>query len=198
MAAAGLLAAQTAKTAGAEAAGILKSVINALEKPIYSNLKVDTATWQSNDKTGTVHTTVHTHGWTIPLGVPVLVVGSIALWEVGNFIAQGLAKVAGVVPDIALAMSPASWVIEGANIVATDISAATNPTLLTNLANYLLNNKGKTTAAADPPPAGVAVYTRPPTAMASLSNLVQNFVDPIAATAGSYGPKLVGALASKT
>jgi hypothetical protein len=97
-----------------EAAGVVRQILIALEKPIYCDQMTTTVTRpQLNKKgepTGAIVTTVHTKGWTIPLGLPVLIVGSIAAWEIGVAVAQGLSKVEGAVIGVVDQLNPANWV----------------------------------------------------------------------------------------
>ena len=79
-----------AKSAGAETAGAIRSIIAALDKPIYSDLKTTTVTHTT--RSGDVVVRTSSKGWTIPLGLPVLVVGAVGAWEVG----LALAKAFGV------------------------------------------------------------------------------------------------------
>jgi hypothetical protein len=201
--AAGVIAGAAAgKAVASEAAGVIKGVINALEKPIWSNVETTTVTHVAQN--GDVITRTRTKGFTIPLGVPVLVVGSIMAWEVGNFIGQGLAKVAGVVPNINDLMNPSNWggtIVSSAQGQLNNIANAAGSTGLGPLSGAWLAQQaisyfspGKAPSSL---PAGQWAYARPSSAMASLSNLVQNFVDPIAATAGSYGPSLIKALSQQ-
>lgn len=203
--AAGLAGIAATKAVGAEAAGIVRSVVNALEKPIYSNLETTTVTHLAENGDVTVRT--KTKGWTIPLGIPVLIVGSVAVWEAANFVAQGLSKAAGVVTDVSQgAMNLATWPLVVVNLAqGAPVWAWNEAQGAWNAAEGFVAKAGQifgvfpaSSPAVQSLPKGVAVYARPPTAMASVSNLIQNLLDPIAATAGAYGPKVVSLIAPPT
>lgn len=83
------------KAAAADAAGVVRAVLNALEKPIYSDVVSQTVTHVAKNGDVIVRTT--TKGWTIPLGVPVLIVGSIMVWEVGLALAKAWAGTTGAI-----------------------------------------------------------------------------------------------------
>lgn len=96
-----------ARGGASEVAGVVKTIIAALEKPIYSDVTTTTVTHVT--KKGDVVVTTKVKGWTIPLGLPVLVVGGIALWEIGMAAAQALQKVENTVTGAIDQLNPANW-----------------------------------------------------------------------------------------
>jgi len=182
-----------AKSIGGETGGIIRTVLNAMEKPIYSNVSTETVTHVADNGDVVVRTRVK--GWTIPLGLPVLVIGSVAAWEVGNFIAQGLSgKAGGTVQLVTDILVPGAWIVSAATAIPGLV--ASGQADVQAIASWLAGAKGKTVAEAGAPPPGANVYVKPPTAMASMSNLVQSIVDPIAATGNTLAGKLITSIGS--
>lgn len=172
---------------GASAVG--ESFISAMKNPIYSNIR--TEHWVEKGREIT-----RTRGGTVPLGLPVGILAALAVWEAANYIGQGLAKAAGIVTPIAEIMSPITWPIAAAEylgpVYLQDVQ---------NLETWLGTNRGSSIGAATPPPVAstgttATIYTKPPTAMASLANFTGSVLDPLAAALNFIGPQMVTGLSS--
>lgn len=175
------------KLLAGESAGVIRSIITALEKPIWSNVETIVVTHVAEN--GDIITRTRTKGLTIPLGVPVLIVGSVVLWEVGKDIAAGLSSIPGAVATAASLLNPTTWAIAPLLNQQTDVRLIdffSGGKFSQALAGQALSKDG----------AATLTYTRSPTAMASISNLVQNMIDPVATIVGQVGPVVaMGAIA---
>ena len=80
MAAAAPAALAAAKIGAQETAGVIRSLLNALEKPLYSDAKTTTTT--SVKKNGDVVVRTHTKGFTVSTGLFLGGLGLVALWEI--------------------------------------------------------------------------------------------------------------------
>ena len=93
-----------AKAASDSAYGLIQGFLHAMEKPIYSDLRVDVTTHTTPQ--GYVCTSTHTKGWTVPLGLIVGGLGVVAVWEIGMEVAGAFGGVGGGLDGF---MNPLNW-----------------------------------------------------------------------------------------
>ncbi len=165
-------AALDAASAAANAsAGLIRSIVAALERPIYSDASTIVRTWVEMDRNGKAHTLTETRtkGWTVPLGLPVLALGVAAAWEVGCTFAAAWEKQGGGSPN-----------------------PQTNPLLaLLDPTSWLVSE------VFDPSTGTTKKASVPPSAMGTWNALLANFLSPAQTGAGVLSAKLVANLAEQ-
>lgn len=187
-------AALPALAAGKDMSGVIRSVVTAMEKPIYSNLETTTVTHVAQN--GDVIVRTRTKGWTVPLGLPVLAVGAAAFWEIGLAFSKafGIGK-GGPAADFATAdllmVSPVLWAFDEAgnavgNYVGTTITGEVNKFW------DWLDGSGRTHS--DPPPAAVKTVAMPPTGMAAINQFLQHGVGALSAPMAQVVPKILNTM----
>jgi hypothetical protein len=188
MAAAALPAVSAASGVTKEAGDLAAKVMAAMAKPVYERTTVRTRTWTELDKHGKAHTLTETttHGWTIPLGVVVLGIGTALAWEVGLQFAKAISTLS---KDATLVLKDAAEIIAAPVTLAYDAANAVIGLYdATAEAWNWLDGSGshKTT-----PPATAKTATVPATAMASYNQLFAGVLAPLTAGSGSIGGRLV-------
>jgi hypothetical protein len=189
MAAAALPALGAASDATKAAGDLAAKVIQALSKPVYERTTVRTRTWTEIDKNGKAHTLTETttHGWTIPLGVVVLGVGTALVWEVGLAFAKAVSTLS---KDASLVIQGAEEIIAAPITLAYDAEGAVVG-LLNTIQNAWDWRDGSGATHSTPPANTAKTATVPATAMASYNQLFSGVLAPLTAGSGTIGGRLV-------
>jgi hypothetical protein len=127
--------------AAKQAQDALRAIMDWAAKPIYTNTVVRTRSWDEVDKRGKVQHLVETKskGWSITNGMVVGTLGLVAVWEIGNGIADAFKPGSTANPLVAL-MSPALWVVtEIANADGSKTDVKLPPTAM-GVLNQLVSN----------------------------------------------------------
>lgn len=181
--------------ASRETAGFIRSIAEAMNKPLYSDLDVTTTT--RVNKKGVVVSHTKTKGYTISHGMVYMAIGGVVVWEVGQSFAKALGgKFGVVVKDSAeFLASPVlfAFTVEG-TMVAAGINqlAADGTGVVQTFWNWL---DGSGTRSSSPPPSTSKVIAMPPTGMAALDSIFQNGLGAIATPMATAIPNLLNKLA---
>ena len=186
-AAMGPAAVVASKAVAGEASSVVRAVLSALEKPIYSNLNTTMVTHVARN--GDVVVRTRTKGWTIPLGLAIGVLGATLVWEVGKDVSQAFGK---------NSILSASGALSAPNLVAFGLEAESGA--LPYVALYSaaaqawdwLDGAGATHK--DPPSTTIKVVPMPATAMAGLDGLLATALGGATGPLSAVVPRLVAEL----
>ncbi len=175
-AAAGLAGEVAAKKASDSAYGLIQGFISAMNKPIYSDLRVDVTT-HTTQKGYTV-TSTHTKGWNITTGLVIGGLLGVTIYELGL--------------DFAKAVASAG---PGGSAAAVNLGAliTLNPTLWA--IGQLIDAGGNAVKDKNGQP---VTYQKPPTAMAALNQVINNLLGPGVTGSQAASNWLMGMLGAKT
>jgi len=168
------------KSVGAEAAGVIRSVLNALDKPIWTNVRTETVTHVAEN--GDVIVRTRTHGWTVPLGLVVAGIAAALLWEVGQMFATAVNKSGAAIPNF----------LTGATLAFGELGNTIGLSSGPGLAWDYLDGRG---AVNQGPPSGtVKTVTMPGSAMAAWNQLLANAIGTISVPVSTAAPTLLSKL----